>query len=61
MPNSERQQQLLNRLIEQDSARRARDAAQSQYPPPGPPPGPGAPPPAYPTQRYPQDNPPMPT
>ena len=50
MPNSERQQQLLNRLIEQDSARRARDAAQGQY---SPPPG-GTLPPGYPTQQFPE-------
>jgi uncharacterized membrane protein YdbT with pleckstrin-like domain len=36
VPRSERQQQLLNRLIEEDSARRARAAyGGGQYPPPG--------------------------
>jgi uncharacterized membrane protein YdbT with pleckstrin-like domain len=47
VPNSERQQQLLNRLIEEDHDRRAREAyehhpmfnqqQQQQYPPPYPP------------------------
>jgi uncharacterized membrane protein YdbT with pleckstrin-like domain len=47
VPNSERQQQLLNRLIEEDADRRAREAyehhpmyGQPPYPPPGQPPQP---------------------
>ncbi len=51
MPNSEKQQQLLNRLIEQDSARRARAAVQGQNPPPGS--GGTNLPPGYPTQELP--------
>jgi uncharacterized membrane protein YdbT with pleckstrin-like domain len=62
VPRSEQQQQQLNRLIEQDSARRAREA-QGQQPstplPPGYPPPPAAPlPPGYPTQQYSQPYPP---
>jgi hypothetical protein len=47
VPNSERQQQLLNRLIEEDADRRAREAYEHHplyqpppYPPPGQPPQP---------------------
>jgi len=47
VPNSERQQQMLNRLIEQDHDRRSREAyehhplyGQPPYPPPGQPPQP---------------------
>jgi uncharacterized membrane protein YdbT with pleckstrin-like domain len=62
VPRSEQQQQQLNRLIEQDSARRAREA-QGQQPstplPPGYPPPPATPlPPGYPTQHYSQPYPP---
>jgi uncharacterized membrane protein YdbT with pleckstrin-like domain len=62
VPRSEQQQQQLNRLIEQDSARRAREA-QGQQPstplPPGYPPPPATPlPPGYPTQQYSQPYPP---
>ena len=66
VPNSEAMQQTLNRLIEQDGDRRARQAY-GGYPPQGPPQGPagpggpGGPPPGYPqqppyppTQQYPQ-------
>lgn len=50
VPRSEQQQQQLNRLIEQDSARRAREAQGHQ---------PSAPlPPGYPTQQYSQPYPP---
>ena len=62
VPRSEQQQQQLNRLIEQDSARRARDAqAHSSAPPPAAtPPQAGGPPlpPGYPTQQYSQPYPP---
>jgi uncharacterized membrane protein YdbT with pleckstrin-like domain len=58
IPRSERQQQLLNRLIEQDSARRAREAqgpygqqASSTDGPPSPSATPPLPP-GYPTQQY---------
>lgn len=44
IPRSNQQQQLLNRLIEEDSARRARSAYQGGYPPPQQP---------YPAQGYP--------
>jgi membrane protein YdbS with pleckstrin-like domain len=50
IPNSERVQQVLNHLIEQDSDRRAR-VGQPTYPDPNQPPG--YPPPGYP-QGYPQ-------
>ena len=54
IPNSDQQQQLLNRLIEQDHDRRARTAygygQQQQQPPPGYPQQPPYPP----TQQYPQ-------
>ena len=51
IPRSDQQQQLLNRLIEEDHDRRARSygGMQQGYPPPG-----GQPPPGYPTQQYPQ-------
>ena len=56
VPRSEQQQQLLNRLIEQDSARRARDA---QGPPAQSASQPSAPlPPGYPTTQYSQPYPP---
>lgn len=51
IPNSDEQQQTINRLIEEDNARRARAAfggGQPQYPPPGYPPA------GYPPQPYPQ-------
>ncbi|MDT4891062.1 MAG: hypothetical protein QOE97_97 [Pseudonocardiales bacterium] len=66
IPRSDRQQQLLNRLIEDDHDRRARSygGLSQPYPPQGPgypPQGPGYPtqsgpgqyPPPYPTQQYP--------
>jgi uncharacterized membrane protein YdbT with pleckstrin-like domain len=66
IPRSERQQQLLNHLIEQDSSRRAREAqapyvqqqpgAGGHLPPPATPPLP----PGYPTQQYSQPYPPQP-
>jgi uncharacterized membrane protein YdbT with pleckstrin-like domain len=56
MPHSDRIQQMLNRLIEQDSERRARLASGMQapnYPPqPGYPPLPGYPQPGYPQPGY---------
>ena len=54
VPRSEQQQQLLNRLIEQDSARRARDANQFQPPSPAQPGQTGY----HPTQQYSQPYPP---
>ena len=65
MPRSEQMQQLLNRLIEEDSARRQRAAYGGPppgYPPPqaGGPPMPGYPQPGYPTQQYPPPYPPPP-
>jgi len=68
VPNSESMQQTLNRLIEQDGERRARQVYGGGYPPQAPPPGaapnypgqPGQPgqypqqPPYPPTQQYPQ-------
>jgi len=62
VPNSESMQQTLNRLIEQDGERRARQVYGGGYPPQGapqgPPPGPPAgypqQPPYPPTQQYPQ-------
>lgn len=64
IPNSERIQQVLNHLIEQDSDRRARLGPASpypagagvdpaQYPPPGGYPAPGQYPPGYPQGQYP--------
>jgi uncharacterized membrane protein YdbT with pleckstrin-like domain len=57
MPHADRIQQTLNRLIEQDGERRARQASGAappttygQQPPPGYPPQPGYPPPGYPAQ-----------
>jgi uncharacterized membrane protein YdbT with pleckstrin-like domain len=47
IPRSDQQQQLLNRLIEEDHDRRARSYG------PGPGGYPPAPPPGYPTQQYP--------
>lgn len=58
IPHADDIQQLLNRLIEEDDARRARNAygGQPGYPPPGYPPQPGYPPPGYPPQNYPSEN-----
>ena len=57
LPHSDDVQQLINRLIEQDSDRRARNASQPYPPqayPPAAPGQPGAPAPQYPpTQQYP--------
>jgi uncharacterized membrane protein YdbT with pleckstrin-like domain len=57
MPKSDQMQQLLNRLIEQDGDRRARQAYGGAQPPQGYPPAgqPGYPPAGgpYPTQQYP--------
>lgn len=60
VPRSEQQQQRLNRLIEQDSARRAREAQGHQPAPPATPPEAGGPPspPGYPTRQYTQPYPP---
>jgi uncharacterized membrane protein YdbT with pleckstrin-like domain len=55
VPDSEKQQHLLNRLIEEDSARRQQQAAGYIQPPPGQP-GPAQP--GYPTQQYSQPYPP---
>ena len=59
IPNSDQQQQTLNRLIEEDEARRQRAAyggAPRGYPQPGP--GQPYPPPGYPTEQYTQQQPP---
>jgi uncharacterized membrane protein YdbT with pleckstrin-like domain len=53
VPNSDQQQQLLNRLIEQDHDRRARAAYGYSQPPPGYPQQPPQGPPYPPTQQYP--------
>lgn len=60
IPRSERQQQTLNRLIEEDAARRARDAVAGGYAPPPSPPadGAGGEPGYHPTQQYSQPYPP---
>jgi len=62
VPRSEQQQQLLNRLIEEDASRRQRAAQGYQgcqgYPQGQPPQQPGQP--GYPTQQYSQPYPPQP-